>query len=137
MNQVVNVGYDSSLESLLCTFKSAKTGQESCNITYGLCGKPLTQHAQGSPTSDSNELRIPLKVEEMYCYIVTASNGTSTVFVMGSLSKLLSLLIYCYLSQYCCRCSRSCQHCSSCFSYNYYCNYSSSYNNSYYHSWIM
>ena len=60
----------------------------SCHVQYGKCQFELMFVSRGNSTGSNVTLNIPLIGSGlMYCYIVTASNGTHIVMVEGTISK--------------------------------------------------
>ena len=91
-NNFVKVVYDMITLTIICTFDDPLniTGK-SCTIEYGNCNQQMRPTLEGSSTRESPNI-VTLKLQSIdsnqrYCYNVTASNGSYTVIVMGSIGK--------------------------------------------------
>ena len=74
------------INTIICTFNQQDISIKSCNVTYGQCGQQQSQSAYnvGSETQLTlDDLELSDGVN--YCYTVTASNNTVTVFIEGSI----------------------------------------------------
>ena len=77
--------------TITCEFTNQlDNSNKSCIVTYSRCGQQLSEMAQGSSTPEEpNSIQVELDLPGqaiMYCYIVTASNDTFTVFIEGNLT---------------------------------------------------
>lgn len=83
--------YDSATSIILCVFlNELDTSEKSCSIQYGLCGQEQTEMAADNTTTSSVMLNLDLTntgSNLMYCYSITARNGTYTVIVDGRIGK--------------------------------------------------
>ena len=91
-NNFVDVVYETVPSTITCTFDDPLniTGK-SCTVEYGNCNQQIGQTLEGSSTQESPNI-VTLKLQsidsnQMYCYNVTASNGSYTIIVMGSIGK--------------------------------------------------
>ena len=94
-NNFVQVIVDLSSSSVICKFINQEANHlKSCTITYGPgenCDN-LSNHGLRSDTtstSDSVVIHLPGLAQArgmVYCYTITASNGTFTAMVMGAFS---------------------------------------------------
>ena len=85
-NQFVKVEYDSAASTITCTFNQLDNFENLlCDIRYGRCGQELFDSS--SSTTTSNVATLKAKVSGTTCYLVTASNGSYTVMVEGSIGN--------------------------------------------------
>ena len=92
-NQFVEIQYSSATSTISCIFLSELDGSEkSCSIRYGECNQELTEMAAGNTTTSSViMLNLTLTSSDSQCYVATASNGTYTVMVDGSIGKVIQV----------------------------------------------
>ena len=90
-NQFVEVQYDSATSTISCVFiNELDTSEKSCSIWYGVCDQEQTEMAADNTTTSSVMLNLDLTntgSNLMYCYSITARNGTYTVIVDGRIGK--------------------------------------------------
>ena len=86
MNSFVKINFYGDNASIVCTFLNQQEGtKRKCSIQYGPgegCHN-LSLASQGNSTSNKVviSLSIQLPEELIYCFSVTASNGTHTVII--------------------------------------------------------
>ena len=74
----------------MCTFLSDLSNSDnlSCIIVYGLCEEQLNTITQGERLSSSTIIiDLPPESPSIYCYIISASNGTFSIRIEGRSSK--------------------------------------------------
>ena len=69
--------------------------EKSCSIKYGLCQQQLTLFTQANATGTESTITLHLNIDKnqklmLFCYVITASNSTSSVVVEGRLSDSTS-----------------------------------------------
>ena len=89
-NQFVDVIFYPNNFTIMCIFLDKRDDSErSCEVLYGPNLQQLTSTSQGSSRSDISTVTLMLSFEDQkqsdYQYVITASNGTFTVQVEGSL----------------------------------------------------
>ena len=92
-NNLVNVNFISSTRSIECTFLNKPQDSVkmcSANLTYGAsCDVSLGVYSSTGPT---NLLNIPiinfLSDVSNYCFTITASSGSETVIIEGTLNVI-------------------------------------------------
>lgn len=86
-NEFVKVEYNPTASVITCIFQHQWNTTKLCSVVYGPCHQNLV-HYQASNTSNSDTVLLNIKpdlLDQMFCYIVTASNGTFTIMVEGTL----------------------------------------------------
>ena len=81
------VEYDSTVSTITCVFlNKLDTSVKSCSIQYGVCDSEVIKRASANTTTD----RVTLNIDAAgsICYNVTASNGSRTVIVQGTIGDL-------------------------------------------------
>lgn len=91
-NKFARVEYNSATSIISCVFRDQlNTTGRLCTVMYGHCHQELVQSSEGYTTAETPNtvmLRLMLSgLNQEYCYVVTASNGTNTVIVKGSIRK--------------------------------------------------
>ena len=94
-NQFLDLSFDPASKFATCFFlNQPKSANEmTCSIVYGVPGETCTMfsHQSYSSRSSSNKVYLGfpeanhLQSREEYCFAATASNGTFTVLVKGSM----------------------------------------------------
>ena len=95
INNFVEVVYDKITSTIICAFNDPLniTGK-SCTVEYGNCNQQMGRKLEGSSTQESPNI-VTLKLQSIdsnqrYCYNATASNGSDTIIVMGSIGELIN-----------------------------------------------
>lgn len=69
---------------VVCTFLTNSQHLKSCSLTYGE-EDPCNDYSQTSwSTSNVVTIGLPTLTQSLYCYTLTASNGTYTVITKGT-----------------------------------------------------
>ena len=100
-NQLFDVMFESA-NRVVCDFHSQQgnqiLGRKSCIIAYGPCDEILSSTTVQGVSDSSTNVVIDLQEQPLingYCYMVTASNGTTTVKIQGEYRCMEQLkLIY-------------------------------------------
>ena len=95
-NNLVNVNFISNARSIECTFLNKPQDSVkmcSANLTYGAsCDISLGNYSSTGPT---NRLSTPtinfLNEISDYCFTITASSGSETVIIEGTLNVIINL----------------------------------------------
>ena len=93
INQFVDLSFDPTSKIATCLFlnQPKSTNEKTCSIGYGVPRETCTifSHQSSKSSSDKVYLGFPkanhLQSQKEYCFIATASNGTFTVLVEGSM----------------------------------------------------
>ena len=88
INKFVEVKYNSAVSTITCTFRETTVSSNVCFVNYGEC-QNLMFTSNGSTSIHNNDiitLRLQLSgMDQVYCYVVTASNGVHTIVVEGEI----------------------------------------------------
>ena len=100
-NQFVDFSFDLALNIATCLFlnQPKSTNEKACSIAYGVPSEICTLFAHQSSKGSSDKVYLGFpesQSQEECCFIATASNGTHTVLVEGSmLTKGTTVTIVC------------------------------------------
>ena len=111
MNKFLHVSFDSATSTLACIFQNQPTTvmasvTRSCSFEYWKCDQNSRDAKFIEHNSTSNTIAAKLTLQgsnHAYCYMVTGSNGTTTVQVVGRIGKLLVMLCLCVMIEVLCR----------------------------------
>ena len=112
-NQFVDLSFDPASKITTCFFlhQPKMANEKTCNIVYGLlgerCEKLSYQNCYSNGLYDKVHLGFPepsnhLQLQKEYCFIATASNGTFTVSVEGSLLTAIGKINHCSYNRWPC-----------------------------------
>ena len=89
------VEYDSTASTITCVFlNQLGTSQKSCSIHYGQCSSEKIITASANTITDSATVTLNIEPSGSICYNVTASNGSHSVMVQGTIGDLFYHSIY-------------------------------------------
>ena len=92
------VRVEAQSDRIICTFLNAQDGDKSCSIVYGRDCQQLDSETLTGRAQEGDSVIVPLlQNTEVYCYLVTAISGDTSVNIMGNFKTGKVILYYWHL----------------------------------------